>query len=204
MVVEQTDETLASCSPTNHLLTDSYTLTSSRESYHQRQYVTLSGNCQLTGITYFPHAWAAAGGEERADAPGGFGQRTRLSSAANGQGATTARGKAGSTMLSMSSLSKVLAGPHPMVDTFCNRLMALIPHHQPMCFGPVGLQWRRSGMRQLASGVLTTGASSGATDPASPNDLPNFPEFVANDTSRRRPHPANLRLGISVRPFIPA
>jgi len=30
MVVEQTDETLASCSPINRILTDPYTLTSSR------------------------------------------------------------------------------------------------------------------------------------------------------------------------------
>ena len=91
-----------------------------------------------------------------------------------------------------------------MVNAFCNCFMALIPHHQPMCFGLVGLQWRRSGMRQLASGVLTTGASSGATDLASPNDSPNFPEFVVNDASRCRSHPADVRLAISVRPFIPA
>ena len=99
---------------------------------------------------------------------------------------------------------KSLAGPHPTVNAFCNRFMALIPHHQPMCFGLVGLRWRRSGMRQLTSQTLTTGASSGTTDPASPNDLPNFPEFVANDTSRRRSHPTDLRLAVGVRPFIPA
>jgi len=50
-------------------------------------------------------------------------------------------------------------------------------------------------MRQLTSGGLTTGASSGATDPASPNNSPNFPEFVANDTSRRRSHDAQLLTG---------
>ena len=51
-------ELSASCSPTNRLL-NLYSLTSSRESYRQRQYATLSGSRQLTGITYFPHVRAA-------------------------------------------------------------------------------------------------------------------------------------------------
>jgi hypothetical protein len=54
----KTNETLASCFPINHLLTDPYKLTPSqvlKSLIVNCQHVTLSGNRQLTGLTYSAH-----------------------------------------------------------------------------------------------------------------------------------------------------
>ena len=77
---------------------------------------------------------------------------------------------------------KSFGGPHPMVNVSCNRFIVLILRHQPMCFGLVSLQWERSGMRQLTSETLITGASPGAADLASPFGPPNLLDLTVNDT----------------------